>query len=91
MVQNEDSKEQGAREVNGENNTLHDADNSAGVDCICKVYSENDNGSENCTGGDNVMSSGEIRTSGAITDEDMIEVRKEERKKVMETVTGILN
>jgi hypothetical protein len=40
---------------------------------------------ENCTYGHSVMSSGEVRTSGAITDEDVVQVRKEERKKVMET------
>lgn len=87
FLQNESKgKEQLTKEVSGENNTLRDVNDRADVDFICKVDSENDNGSENCADGDSVTSVGEIKRSGAITDEDVIKVRTEERKRVMESV-----
>ncbi|XP_021915352.1 tRNA-dihydrouridine(47) synthase [NAD(P)(+)]-like isoform X2 [Zootermopsis nevadensis] len=83
LLQNESKgKEQLTKEVSGENNTLRDVNDRADVDFICKVDSENDNGSENCADGDSVTSVGEIKRSGAITDEDVIKVRTEERKRV---------
>lgn len=88
LIQNENSKEQETK-LNGENTSLHD-ENSADGHFSCEVDSEHD-GSENCTGGASVMSSGVVRTCGAVTDEDVIEVRKQERKRVMDTATGILN
>jgi hypothetical protein len=89
VEQNENSKEQGEEKFCVKVNTLCEAETSANVDLICEAECENDNGSENCTCGDGVRSSDTISTCGAVTDEDVIQVRKEERKKVKETVTSI--
>lgn len=53
---------------------------------ICEVEPESISESENCTDGDGAKSSQKSRKCGAITDEDVIRVRKEEKRQVIETV-----
>jgi hypothetical protein len=87
MEQNEISKQQGAE---GEDNTFCAVETNAGTGLICEVESENNSGSENCTDGGGAKSSHESRKCGAVTDEDVIQVRKEEKKQVIETVIYIV-
>lgn len=82
VVQNGNGQEEGAKEVSGEDDTLHKVNTSANVNAVCEVEFERGAGSEDCTTGDSVKSSNEVKTSGAVTDEDVVQVRKEEKKKV---------
>jgi hypothetical protein len=85
--QSENSKQQGAE---GEDNTFHPVETNAGTGLICEVECENNSESENCTDGGGAKSSYESIKCGAITDEDVIRVRKEEKKQVIETVIYIV-
>jgi hypothetical protein len=83
VVQNGNGQGEGAEEVSGEGDTLHKVETNANVDTVCEVEVERDTGSEDCTSGGSLQTSNEVKTSGAVTDEDVIQVRKEEKKKVM--------
>lgn len=85
VEQNENSKQQ--RAESGEDNTFCPVDADAGL--ICEIEPENISESENCTDGGGAESSHNSRKCGAITDEDVIQVRKEEKKQVLETVIYI--
>jgi hypothetical protein len=84
VEQNENSKEQGAED--GEDNTFHPVDTNADTGLICEVGSENNSKSENYADGDDAKSSHQSGKCGAVTDEDVIQVRKEEKKQVLETI-----
>ncbi|XP_023717331.1 tRNA-dihydrouridine(47) synthase [NAD(P)(+)]-like isoform X2 [Cryptotermes secundus] len=78
VEQNENSKQQ--RTESGEDNTFCPVDGDTGL--ICEIEPENISESENCIDGGGAKSSHNSRQCGAITDEDVIQVRKEERKQV---------
>ena len=80
VVQNGNGRE----EVSGEDKVLHKVETSADVNAVCGVEIERGTGSD-CPTGDSVKSSQEVKTSGAVTDEDLVQVRKEEKKKVMDS------
>lgn len=81
VVQSRNGQEEGA-EVTGEDDMLHKLETNA----VCEVEFERGTGSEACTSGGSLQTSNEVKTSGAVTDEDVVRVRKEEKKKVMEIV-----
>jgi hypothetical protein len=81
VEQNESSKQQGAE--GGEDNTFHLVETNADMTLICEGKSGNNSESENCADGDGPKSSHETGKCGAITDEDVIQVRKEEKKQVI--------
>lgn len=87
VEQNGNSKQQGPE--GGENNTYCPVETNAGSGLICEVEPENISESENCTDGDGAKSSHKSGKCGAVTDEDVIHVRKEEKKQVIETVICI--
>jgi hypothetical protein len=75
----------GQEEVSGEDKVLHKVETSTDVNAVCGVEFERGTGSEDCPTGDVFKSSQEVKTSGAVTDEDVVQVRKEEKKKVMDS------
>lgn len=81
VEQNENSKQQGAE--GGEDNTFHPLENNASMTLICEVKPENNIESENCADGDGPKSSHKTGKCGVVTDEDVIQVRKEEKKQVI--------
>jgi hypothetical protein len=86
MVENGNGQEEGAEEVGGEGDMLHKVNTSANVNIGCEVEFEGGTGSEDCATGDILKASDEVKTSGAVTDEDVVQVRKDEKRKVMEIV-----
>jgi hypothetical protein len=84
VEQNENSKQQGAE--GGEDNTFHSLENNASMTSICEVKSENNSESGNCANGDGSKSSHKTGRCGAVTDEDVIQVRKDEKKQVIKNI-----
>jgi len=91
VVQNGSGQEETAEEVVGEDDMLHKLETDANVNAVCEVEFERGTGSEACTSGGSLQTSNEVKTSGAVTDEDVVQVRKEEKKKVMEIVMCSIN
>lgn len=91
VVQNGNGQEEGAEEVSGEDDMLRKLETNANVKALCEVELETDTGSEDCMSGGSVKTSNEVKTSGAVTDEDVVRVRKEEKEKVMEIVMFAIN
>jgi len=90
VVQNGNGQEEGAK-VTGEDEVLHKLETNANVNAVCEVEFERGTGSEACTSGGSLQTSDEVKTTGAVTDEDVVQVRKEEKKKVMEIVMFLIN
>ena len=91
VVQNGNGQEEGAEEVSGEDDMLHKLETNANVNALCEAELERGTGSEDCTSGGSVKTSDEVKTSGAVTDEDVVQVRKEEKKKVTEVAMFAIN
>lgn len=91
VVHNGNGQEEGAEEVSGEDDMLHKLETNANVNAVCELELERGTGSEDCTSGSSLQTSNEMKTSGAVTDEDVVQVRKEEKKKVMEIVMFSIN
>jgi hypothetical protein len=89
VVQNGNGQKEGAEEVGGEDDTLRKVETNANVDAVCEVEVGGGAESEGCTSGGILQTSDEVKTSGAVTDEDVVRVRKEEKKKVMLSVDKI--
>jgi hypothetical protein len=80
VEQNKSSKQQGGE--GGEDNAFHPVETDAGMNLICEEKSENSSGSGKCAE-DCPKCAHKNGKCGAITDEDVIKVRKEERKQVI--------
>jgi len=91
VVQNGNGQEAGEEEVIGADDILHKLETNANVNAACEGEFEGGTGSEACTSGGSLQTSNEVKTSGAVTDEDVVRVRKEEKKKVMEIVMFSIN
>jgi hypothetical protein len=90
VVQNGNGQEEGKEEVSGEDDMLHKVETNANVDTVCEVEVERGTGSEDCTSEGSLQTSNEVTTSGAVTDEDVVQVRNEEKKKVMLSINKII-
>jgi hypothetical protein len=70
---------------------LHKLETNANVNAMCEAEFERGTGSGACTSEGSLQTSNEVKTSGAVTDEDVVQVRKEEKKKVMEIMLFSIN